>query len=340
MLRARLGLFIIICTCIIPIVLIFKAPIKFVGTDDSFYYIVTAFNYLKTGTVSFDGITETNGFHPLYFYILVIGYQFFEITLESSILFGALLNTLFYFLGSFFVYFNFRERISFQTFFIVAIIGYLTPFILVPIPGLDVASWIESTEFALSFCTFAIYMVIINKILSIERVSTRTHLLTYASIFIIIQFFVRTDSPLLTVPILFAALIFKREYFRYIISTWSLVLIVPFGILVYFYLSSNYYLNGSLVQISGIAKSYHMTLGAEGSFFSFNKRLFYYVARIFFGTEENAIAIYKLSLNKQMFFGVLNFAWVCTLLTALVFSFRRANKPERKLIILISFGTF
>lgn len=341
MLNSNLKLSFFISTCMITLIFIFSAPLKFVGTDDSFYYIITALNYIKTGEISFDGVTKTNGFHPLYFYILASGYQFFEITREASMFFGALINSFFYFIGSLTIYLSFRNRISFQTFSIIAMIGYLTPFILAPVaPAIDIVSWIETTEFALSFCSFAIYMAIITKILMIKQPILSTHMLTFACVLIIIQFFVRTDSPVLTIPILFLALILKREFFRCFISTWSLLVIIPFGILVYFYLSSNYQLNGSLVQISGLAKSYHMTLGAEGSFFTFEKRILYYLAKILFGTEENAIAIYKISFTSKMLFGILNFLWICTLCTMLVLSFKAANKFEKTIILLVTVGTF
>lgn len=37
--------------------------------DDAFYYLQTASNFAAHGTISFDGINETNGFHPLYFIV-------------------------------------------------------------------------------------------------------------------------------------------------------------------------------------------------------------------------------------------------------------------------------
>jgi hypothetical protein len=37
--------------------------------DDAFFYVVTARNWLKTGVPSLDGLTETNGFQPLWFWI-------------------------------------------------------------------------------------------------------------------------------------------------------------------------------------------------------------------------------------------------------------------------------
>jgi hypothetical protein len=39
--------------------------------DDAFYYIVTAQNYVRTGVFAFDGVNETNGFHPVWMAIVV-----------------------------------------------------------------------------------------------------------------------------------------------------------------------------------------------------------------------------------------------------------------------------
>ena len=39
--------------------------------DDAFYYIVTARHFIESGTFSFDGVTATNGFQPLWMAIVV-----------------------------------------------------------------------------------------------------------------------------------------------------------------------------------------------------------------------------------------------------------------------------
>jgi len=39
--------------------------------DDAFYYMVPVNNFIQNGIVSFDGHTPTNGFHPLYFFVLI-----------------------------------------------------------------------------------------------------------------------------------------------------------------------------------------------------------------------------------------------------------------------------
>src|SRR4051812_20546872 len=39
--------------------------------DDAFYYIVTAKHFVDKGVFAFDGVNETNGFHPLWMAIVV-----------------------------------------------------------------------------------------------------------------------------------------------------------------------------------------------------------------------------------------------------------------------------
>jgi len=41
-----------------------------VFADDFFYYLIPAENFIKTGTPSFDGVTATNGFQPLWFLVI------------------------------------------------------------------------------------------------------------------------------------------------------------------------------------------------------------------------------------------------------------------------------
>ena len=39
--------------------------------DDAYYYVVVARNFVATGETTFDGISLTNGFHPLWFWLQV-----------------------------------------------------------------------------------------------------------------------------------------------------------------------------------------------------------------------------------------------------------------------------
>ena len=44
-------------------------------SDDAYYYIVVARNFVSTGNMTFDRISTTNGYHPLWFWILVLLYS-------------------------------------------------------------------------------------------------------------------------------------------------------------------------------------------------------------------------------------------------------------------------
>ncbi len=46
-------------------------------SDDAYYYLVTAWNFVDTGRFTFDGISETNGFHPLLFWLQAAGFALF-----------------------------------------------------------------------------------------------------------------------------------------------------------------------------------------------------------------------------------------------------------------------
>jgi len=46
-------------------------------TDDAYYYTVIARNFVETGRFTFDGLSETNGFHPLLFWLETGGFALF-----------------------------------------------------------------------------------------------------------------------------------------------------------------------------------------------------------------------------------------------------------------------
>jgi len=46
-------------------------------SDDAYYYTVIARNFVDSGRFTFDGLSETNGFHPLLFWVEVAGFAVF-----------------------------------------------------------------------------------------------------------------------------------------------------------------------------------------------------------------------------------------------------------------------
>ena len=69
-----------VCFCLMSFVTILFAPldkaVAFSVIDDGMYYYRIAQNFCTSGKVTFDGITITNGFHPLWFLIILPIYFF------------------------------------------------------------------------------------------------------------------------------------------------------------------------------------------------------------------------------------------------------------------------
>lgn len=47
--------------------------------DDSYYYMQTALNYVNYGNMTFDGVTTTNGYHPLWMWLLIVTMLIFKL---------------------------------------------------------------------------------------------------------------------------------------------------------------------------------------------------------------------------------------------------------------------
>ena len=82
----------------------YGSDIKAPFTDDFYYYLTTAKNFVNSGTITFDKISITNGFQPLWFFFisLIFAISKNDIIFNSIIIFSI-------FLFSFFAYFNFKE---------------------------------------------------------------------------------------------------------------------------------------------------------------------------------------------------------------------------------------
>ena len=77
-----------------------KAPF----TDDFYYYLTTAKNFINLGSITFDKISITNGFQPLWFFFIsfIFALSKNDIFFNSIIIFSI-------FLFTFFSYFNFKN---------------------------------------------------------------------------------------------------------------------------------------------------------------------------------------------------------------------------------------
>lgn len=69
------------------VILIFTLDITYLinfAHDDSFYYLKTALNFSQGNGSTFDGINKTNGYHPLYFWILSIYFFILNLFLDTN----------------------------------------------------------------------------------------------------------------------------------------------------------------------------------------------------------------------------------------------------------------
>ncbi len=84
--------------------IIYGSDIKAPFTDDFYYYLTTAKNFLNLGFISFDKISITNGFQPLWFFFIsfVFALSKNDIFFNSIIIFSI-------FIFTFFTYFNFKK---------------------------------------------------------------------------------------------------------------------------------------------------------------------------------------------------------------------------------------
>ena len=82
----------------------YGSDIKAPFTDDFYYYLTTAKNFVNFGTITFDKISITNGFQPLWFFFISV---IFAISKNNIIFNSIIIFSIFLF--TFFSYFNFKK---------------------------------------------------------------------------------------------------------------------------------------------------------------------------------------------------------------------------------------
>ena len=90
-----------------------KMAVAFTVIDDAMYYPKIAYNIVNHGMMSYDGITVTNGFHPLYLFFLLPIYYFITdplIALKAVYVFGCLILT-----GALILFFMISRKLRFST---------------------------------------------------------------------------------------------------------------------------------------------------------------------------------------------------------------------------------
>ena len=202
-----------------------KAPF----TDDFYYYLTTAKNFLNLGFISFDKISTTNGFQPLWFFFITL---IFAITKNDIIFNSIIIFSIFIF--SFLTYFNFKQYFYQKKYgendshLIAFLISFLTLFFSK-----------NGMEISLAVYFFSLSLLYFHKnVLVFCLLSFLTFLSRLE--FLIFYFVILTNELFINKKI------FNKSYI-------SKIILLPFLIILYIIINFNYF-NVPFPE-SGIAKS-------------------------------------------------------------------------------------
>jgi len=208
-------------------------------TDDFYYYLITAKNFIELGFPTFDTINLTNGFQPLWFlFIVVITYIFGDGVIFNSVIFlaiGSLSLLVFFESKNYLIKQGYSEDASL---FIGSFISFLTLFFSKG--GMEIA------------------------------------LVNY---FIILSLSFLNKNPLIFSVILFLTLLSRLDtiwiisilFFNYFIINYkkNVFELSLFPLLSLSYIILNYLIFGSFMPDSGVAKSLNNTLAFNPETFNF-----------------------------------------------------------------------
>ncbi len=230
--------------------IIFGSDIKAPFTDDFYYYLTTAKNFVNYGYLSFDKISLTNGFQPLWFIYISIIYFF-----TNNNIFFNIIIILSIFIFSFLSYFNFKDFFINQKYkkneseLISSFICFLSLFFSKN--GMEIALAIYFFSLSLKFYNINLTFFCL---LSFFTFLSRLEFLIFYFVFLSNEFF-------------FNKKIFNKVYLLRISFLPLLILI---------YLLLNFYYFGYPLPESGIAKSLQKKL-------IFNKETFLFLFSESFG---------------------------------------------------------
>tara|TARA_B100000965_G_scaffold62407_1_gene48229 strand:+ start:8719 stop:10191 length:1473 start_codon:yes stop_codon:yes gene_type:complete len=264
-----------------------KAPF----TDDFYYYLTTAKNFINLGYITFDKISITNGFQPLWFFFIS-----FIFALSKNDLFFNSIIIFSIFLFTFFSYFNFKKYFLKNNYeeresnLIACLISFLTLFFSK-----------NGMEISLAVFFFSLSLIYFNKnilvfcILSFLTFLSRLEFLIFYFLLLINELFLNKK-------------ILSKEY------TIKLLLL-PF--LIIFYISINLYFYDIPFPESGIAKSLvheikfnketFSFLTSNGYGMKFISAMFYFnCIGIFFLFSKKIKNFTKISLLASLLFFISN----------------------------------
>ena len=217
----------------------FKAPF----TDDFYYYLTTARNFINFKFMTFDQISVTNGLQPLWFLIILL----LKFLVNNEIVFNCIIISLI-FIFSFLTFFNFRNYLKKQNYTETSSI-----FISVSISFLSLFFSKNGMEISLAIFLFSRSLIYLNN----------NNILF--CIFAFLTFLSRLEFILFYFVIFFYELFIAKKIFqkKYIFQ----ILILP--ILLIFYMVFNHFYFDSFLPESGIAKSLNNHLQFNKETFAF-----------------------------------------------------------------------
>jgi len=216
-----------------------KAPF----TDDFYYYLTTARNLLSYKLISFDQISITNGFQPLWFLIIVI----LKFLIQNEILFNSSIIILIFIL-SLFTFRNLKFFLEKQNYSEAS-----STFISVSVSFLSLFFSKNGMEISLAIFLFSKSLIYLNQNKIIF------------CFFAFLTFLSRLEFILFYFIILFHESFFEKKIFKikYVLK----ISILP--ILIIIYMTINYFFFKNLFPESGLAKSLSIETKFNHETFSF-----------------------------------------------------------------------
>jgi hypothetical protein len=215
-------------------------------TDDFYYYLTTARNFIDLKSITFDQISTTNGFQPLWF-LIILSLKFL---INDEIIFNCLIITLI-FVMSYLSFINFRAFLIKKNYSETSSI-----FISISISFLSLFFSKNGMEISLAIFLFSISLIHLNN----------NNILF--SLFAFLTFLARLEFIIFYIVILFYEFFLNKKIFqkKFILE----ILTLPF-LLIFYLIFNNFYFDNLLPE-SGVAKS----LNNE---FKFNKETFSFLSK-------------------------------------------------------------
>ncbi len=250
----------------------YGSDIKAPFTDDFYYYLTTAKNFINLGYISFDKISITNGFQPLWFFFISLNFALSK----NDIFFNSII-ILSIFIFTFFTYFNFRKYFINNNYsekdshLIASLISFLTLFFSKN--GMEIS--LAVFFFSLSLLYFR-KNIIIFCLLSFLTFLSRLEFLIFYFVFLTNEIFINKK-------------IFNKNF---------LIKLSLFPFLIIFYILINLKFFGIPFPESGIAKSLVNNVKFNKETFSFLSSSGYGMKFISLMFYCNCVGVFFLFSNK------------------------------------------